>query len=149
MDYCTFALLYALFAPVVVHPLWPEIPEKLKEQIKIYRLLNCLQIVREEKAHEIEALAYLVSASMVAPLRTEFANVYAYLFSKYFDRIAPENLKAPKELSDYEKYLLNDLRKHIYEAQVKALKEKLSTLNDVKKDSTRSRQNLRLTEFFS
>jgi len=78
---------------------------------------------------------------MVAQLRIEFANVYAYLFSKYFDCIAPENLKAPKELNDYEKYLLDDLRKHIYKAQVKALKEKL------KKDVNKIEQNLRLTGF--
>jgi len=94
MNDFSFALLYALLAPIVVHPLWPEVPERLKEQIKIYRLLNCLQIVREEKAHEIEALAYLVSASMVAPLRTEFANVYAYLFVQQVLR--PHSTREPK-----------------------------------------------------
>jgi hypothetical protein len=125
-DKFTKALEYALFAPIIVHPLWTDIPDRLKTEIKLYRLANALEILEEEKAHEIEALAYLCSSSMVAPLRPEFYRIYVYLFNKYFGNIAPDEVKkdAPKELNYYEKHLLDKLRSDIFKSQMKALKEK-------------------------
>ncbi len=131
MDKNELALYYAFFAPIIVHPGWMDVPVRLKDQILIYRLLYGPTIIEEEKAHEIEALAYLVSASMVAPLNYDLFMIYTYLFRKYFDSITPDDLKkelendTPKTLDDYRKDILDRLRGSIYKTQIEELKKKL------------------------
>ncbi len=107
-----------LKAPLVLHPGSFDVPDALKKMIVAARIKEGKKVLEEEMAHEVEALLYLHSASLVMPLDEDAANVYAYLFAKYFPDHA-HVVDAPEELSDYEKHLLKDLRRKIYAKQVR------------------------------
>jgi len=111
---------------------WGEtIPEWLIERIRIQRFVEHFKELRGEKVKEAsdeEAFAYLYTASLVAPLREEWARIYLYLGYK----VAPEHMKKqieklnpPKELTDYEKYLLQMLKERIYRFRRKIERERI------------------------
>lgn len=122
------AIEYALFAPFVGTPEWKDLlrDEELKFQAKLHRLANSLKIIQEEKATEYEALLYLHTASLTAPLKEEWVRIYKYLFKKFCPDKLPENIAKdfPDELNEYEQKLLDDLRKRIFKVQIKHLNEK-------------------------
>jgi len=63
------ALVDALTDPIVVcDPGWP-VPERLKGEIQLARLAQLLK-KEEGVATDVEALAYLSNASLVAPMRS-------------------------------------------------------------------------------
>lgn len=124
------ALAYALLSPTIVDPRWPEIPEHLRHKALMYRILLAPKCVEEQMSTEFDALVYLHTASLSVPLDYYWRNVYFYLFKKFFPKHAETlgqnvQLQIPNELSDYEKYLLNDLRHWLFKVQMRAVKEKL------------------------
>jgi len=122
------AVEYALFAPFVGTPEWKDLlrDEELKFQAKLHRLANSLKIIQEEKATEYEALLYLHTASLTAPLKEEWIRIYKYLFKKFYSNKLPENIAKdfPDELNEYERKLLDDLRRKIFRVQIQHLNEK-------------------------
>ena len=110
--------------PIVLHPGWMEIPDKLKKQISIERAEQILKGNLDE-ATDAEVLAYLSSASMATPLLQEYVNIYLYLFQKTMKQIeveVPSDLLKVKNLTDYEKQLMNELNGWIWNKSVKGLK---------------------------
>jgi len=121
------ALEYALFAPFVGTPEWKDLlkDEELQFQAKLHRLANSLKIIQEEKATEFEALLYLHTASLTAPLKEEWVRIYKYLFKKFYPNKLPENIAKdfPDKLNEYERRLLDDLRRRIFKVQIQHLNE--------------------------
>lgn len=119
------AIEYALFAPLVG---WQDLlkDEELQFQAKLHRLANSLKIIQEEKATEYEALLYLHTTSLTAPLKEEWVRIYKYLFKKFYPNKLPENIAKdfPDELNEYERRLLDDLRRRIFKVQIQHLNEK-------------------------
>ena len=89
------------------------------------RLANSLKIIQEEKATEFEALLYLHTASLTAPLKEEWVRIYKYLFKKFYPNKLPENIAKdfPDKLNEYERRLLDDLRRRIFKVQIQHLNE--------------------------
>ena len=131
------AKLMTMIKPTIVtaNPDWGDyLPQWLIEKIRIQRFVEHfkeLQGDKVEEASDEEAFAYLYTASLVAPLKDEWVRIYLYLGHK----IAPErmkkkieNLNPPKELTDYEKYLLQRLKEYIYKVRRKREKERIKNL---------------------
>jgi len=133
------AMSYAILAPTIVDPRWPEVPEHLKLKAKAIRTLKAPECIKEQLSTEFDALVYLHTVSLCVPFNEYWFRIYAYLFKKFFPKHAETlgqnaQLQIPNELSDYEKYLLNDLRRWIFRVQIRAIKEKLGKreLKDVR-----------------
>lgn len=89
--------------PIIVHPMWTDVPEKMRLLIEKQRAENS----NANAATDAEALMYLSSSSQVAPLDHDFYKIMAHLFCKCF----PEH----KEIFDGENteldgYLLHRLQ---------------------------------------
>ena len=82
----------------------------------------------DKMASLTETLAYMMPRTYEAPMQTEWANIYTWLGLQYAmqtkskDQLEAMIEIAPKELSDYEKGLLKNLRLWIYDKRRKALK---------------------------
>ena len=84
--------------------------------------------VKENKATDIEALAYLYTANLTIPLDSDYAEIYFYLSRKSFEWLGKKNipdfLKDYEKLDEYKMSLLDDLKRYIWNSQEKAYKEK-------------------------
>lgn len=127
-------VLQILNRPIVVHPQWPEIPEMLKKEIQVQRAQMAIT-GSEGKASDAEVLAYLYSASLAAPLRSEYVKIYLNLFCKTMRRlgIEPPPDLCPGALNTYEKKLLDDLRKWIWDRSVKNTKKRRGSTKNARK----------------
>jgi len=130
------ALLYVKNAPLIGHPGWMHLlkNEHFFKTAMEHRIKEALNIVKEEAATEYEALLYLHTASLAAPLSTEWSRIFFYLFDKFYGHIAPEKMLEGK-LTDTEKQSLLDLRKWIFKNQMKAISDKLKASKKSKKKS--------------
>jgi len=77
---------YSLFAPIIVDPRWPEVPERLRLLVKAHRMASAVKCVEEEMATEFEALVYLHTASLCVSFDKVWFRIYLYLFNKYFPK---------------------------------------------------------------
>jgi len=96
-------------------------------------------MTKEKMASLTETLAYIMPRTYEAPMQREWANIYTWLGLQYAmqnkskDQLEAMIEIAPKELSDYEKGLLKNLRLWIYDKRRKALKDILKK-NKVSKE---------------
>ena len=127
----------ALFKPIIVHPGWKEVPENVLRDIRIQRLQQVLK-GEEGEATDAEALAYLSSASMVAPMRSEWVRIYEYVFQRYLDWNGiprPEFLREDIKLSKYEESELKRFRIWLWDQAERAWKEKMKKMKKEKGES--------------
>ncbi len=123
-------LMLALNPTILVHPMHygQHLPEWLVNEIRTQRLIELMK--REvhgevvEEVSDAEVVAYLYTASLAAPLRTEFARIYLCLAKKLLGDRA-RGVEAPETLTDYELELLKRLRRELYNARTKREREKL------------------------
>lgn len=124
-----FDFMDCLSSPIIVFKsAWQDtIPKDILGRIKMSRLICSL--TKEKMASLTETLAYIMPRTYEAPMPTEWVNIYTWLGLQYAMQTKNngqlEAMKdiAPKELSDYEKGLLNNLRVWIYQKRRKALKD--------------------------
>ena len=104
-----------LFAPIIVFNGFEDIvTEKTATRVMAERVKDLLS----ETATDYEAMIYLHTASLAAPLAKEWRNVYEYLFSKYHPDEARRMGVYRNELSELERRKLEDLKKWIYKRQM-------------------------------
>ena len=108
--------------PIIVYDSGWGVPDRLKGDIKLARLA---QLIKHEEgvATDVEAMAYLSNASLVAPMRTEWANIYMYLFTKWMGDKTPGDLRK-EEITDYEKGILLEFKAWLWKARVKVRQER-------------------------
>lgn len=124
-----FDFMDCLTSPIIVFKsAWQDaIPKDILGRIKLSRII--CSMAKENMASLTETLVYIMPRTYEAPMPTEWVNIYTWLGLQYAIRFKKEEqLKAmteiaPKELSDYEKGLLKNLRVWIYEKRRKALKD--------------------------
>jgi len=117
--------------PIVVHGLVKrgEIPECLRESIKTARMTALIGAYKEGKerydlAPDEEALAYLMTASLTAPLDGNWAQIFLWLCKQYFSEIGVETPDfMDVELNGYQKDMLNKLKSWIKDRQDKYWKK--------------------------
>lgn len=130
-DDFVFDILDCLSSPIIVFKsAWQDaIPKDLLGNIKLSRLM--CSISHKKMASLTEALAYMMPRTFEAPMPTEWVNIYTWLGLQYAkhalnkDQLEAMSDIAPKELSDYETGLLNNLRDWIYHQRRQALKDVL------------------------
>ena len=125
---------------IIYHPKGFTIPEELKKDIKE----EWRKHPRRKTATDLEAMAYLMSASGAAPLSPEYSRIYLHLARKYF--IRKHGAKAIKgglsflnqyrSLSDFEKRELQKLKDWIWKQQQKDLKERMKVAKQLKKETS-------------
>lgn len=101
--------------PVVLYPGGREdrVPSKLWEMITTERMLQQMKAKGKkiDEATDAEAMAYLYSASLVAPMGNEWAKIYIWLGRDLLPNGAED--MAPKELTPQEAIYLKDLKQWI------------------------------------
>jgi len=128
------SLVYALTFPIVGHPMWlSTIPDDIKQQMPVIRMAQLMKEPDEfmELATDEEAMIYIMTASLVAPISHHWVRIYEYLTRKYMltwkkkqPEELPDFLKDEINLDDYEKGLLKDLKRWIRKKQIEHVKFK-------------------------
>ena len=124
-------LLGALMDPIIIYPSpWgDDIPQNLKEQIPLERLIMNMKVLHEGKGvpvGDLEALVYMFPRSMEAPMSDQQMRLYTYCFNqamKFMQNEVPDDLKS-RPLDDYDMRQLDDLKRFIWDRRVKARKER-------------------------
>ena len=88
LDWVEEALVYAWAASIVVDPRWPELDEQLKLRVRLARALEGPRCVKKRSATDMDALAYLHTASLSQPFNQTWFRIYNYLFTKLFPELA-------------------------------------------------------------
>lgn len=123
-------IVFAIAGPVIVmDPAW-EVPKNLCAYVQLQRLAQNRELLQGSEdgcATDAECLIYLNNASLRAPMCSEWARIYEYLFIQYckFMRIEPPAEFQEFGLNEYEEHLLKELKTWIHDKAVKAFKEKL------------------------
>lgn len=123
-------LVGALTDPIIAYPSpWMEdIPENLKKQIPLERLIMNMKISKEGgvPVGDCEALAYMFPRTLESPIGYEWTHIYQYCFTKamtFMKVEVPPDLRV-ESLSDYDMRQLDDLKRFIYQKRVQNRKEK-------------------------
>lgn len=120
-------LLVRVFtAPIVLHKCgWMDtVPEWLLKWIKLDRMIALMKNEYEGAATDSEALAYLVPASLEAPMGHDWSQIYLYLATKVIRESGHAELPkdvAVETLNDYQQRILKGLKEWIWNQQDKAL----------------------------
>ena len=103
-----------MFAPIIVFKGYEDlVTEEIKIKIMAERLKE-----NDDTATDYEAMVYLHTASLAAPLSEDWRNIYTYLFSKYYPEHAERIGVYNEKLKEREKRKLVDLKKWICKQQM-------------------------------
>lgn len=111
-------LTEVLTTPIVYHPGgWEDtLPEHIKQSVLEQRLENVLN-GGWETATDAEVVCYLYTASLVQPFTSDWTDIYLYEGATLMPQIRQAVPATPKELSDYQKHQLSDLKRKIRDSQ--------------------------------
>ena len=135
--------------PIIVYPAggWEnDIPEKVKQQVTLQRLVMCMSSFKGEEptGTDAEALAYMIPRTLEAPLDRDWVDIYLYLgtkFAEFNKSEMPEDIRIDS-LSDYQMGLLNHLKAWIYEKRrgVRQDKERAGRRQEKEEKTERKRE---------
>jgi len=121
-------LVGALFDPIIVMPGgWgDDLPEWLRTRVTLERLgenIVALREGRELTATDAEAACYLFTASLTAPMDSDWTQIYLYVAGGEMKDKMPEDIKV-ESLTESQWRDLKHLKDWIYQQRVKHRKEK-------------------------
>lgn len=136
-----FDLVDALRSPVLTHSsMWKDmIPQRILDKIPIARLIALHNQVK--MATYEECSAFIMTASLEAPMDRDWTDIYTHVccivLQRWFNEDQWDEVQAPRTLSEYQRnYLLNPLRKHIWEKRRKLLREQMKSESKLKEAPT-------------
>ncbi len=111
----------AYAAPMVFHPGgWADtLPDWIREEVLVQRAIKATN--DDGLATDVEAAAYLYTASLVAPFDSDWADIYIYLVTQLMPDKMPDDLRRDS-INTYQEGLLHDLKRRIREKQKKLIK---------------------------
>ncbi len=116
--------------PIIAWPgAWMDtIPEKVKEQITMERLVMCMRVAKGEDptGTDAEALAYIYPRTLEAPMDSDWTDIYLYLGTKVMPAAGtkiPEDIRKDN-LNDYQMSKLKHLKDWIYQQRIKVRLER-------------------------
>jgi hypothetical protein len=122
--------------PVIHHPSWPpseEVVRDIKEEMR--------KNPNRKTASDLEAMAYLNTASSAAPMSEQWNRIYFYLTRKYLKNKGWKKfeggmdfLDQHKTLSEYDERELKHLKEWIFRDQQKVLKEREKQAKTLRKE---------------
>ncbi len=141
--------------PIIV---WPggwgdSLPEWLKTAITIERMAMNMKALKGEEmiGTEAEACAYLYTASLTAPMDSDWSEIYLYLANQVVrrnrDTEIPQDIVV-ESLSDYRMGELCRLKRWLYERRVKARQERERGERRERKEEERAKQESRQPALF-
>lgn len=108
-------------------------PEWVKPAITLERLIANIEATKTGvmTTTDAEACAYLYTASLEAPIGSDWTQIYLYIATKVYERhrskesgvTMPDDIRV-ESLSRYQEGMLADLKRWIYEHRVKHRKER-------------------------
>ena len=118
----------ALFDPIIVMPGgWgDDLPEWLRTRVALERLAENIVALREGReltATDAEAACYLFTASLTAPMDSDWTQIYLYVAGGEMKDKMPEDIKV-ESLTESQWRDLKHLKDWIYQQRVKHRKEK-------------------------
>jgi hypothetical protein len=124
-------LVGALTDPIIAFPSpWmADIPENIKKQIPLERLIMNMRVSKEGKGvpvGECEVIAYMFPRTMEEPMGYEWTHIYSYCFTKamaFMKVEVPPDMRVDV-LSDYDMRQLDGLKRFIWDKRVQHRKEK-------------------------
>jgi len=115
-------VVHAILAPIVINPLGlDDVEPEWSAKVKVERLAKIARNDLEEAATDYEAMIYIHSQTLVAPLTDTWTRIYFWLFWQFYPDQAKTFLEKV-EFHDYEKRQLDDLKRWIYRKQKEALR---------------------------
>jgi len=134
----------ALSDVIVVYPGgWGDsLPEDLKNRITMERLIRLMK-GDLDLATNAECCAYLMTASLVAPMQYEWAEIYMYCFTQMMGDKAPEDVRLDS-LNNYMMGKLDHLKRWIRTRQLQRRKERGRFEGQRQKDREPQQQTLPL-----
>jgi hypothetical protein len=74
--------------PIIVYPGWEDsLPSKLKAEIPLERIIRVYKKENDEQCGDLEAIAYLYTASLSVNLSDHWGNIYVNLAKQYVKKI--------------------------------------------------------------
>jgi len=118
------ALVEPLTTPIVYHPGgWVDtVPDELKREVIRQRLEKQANGGWEE-ATDAEVMCYLMTCSLVQPLTRDWTDIFLYQGALFMPQIRDAIPDTPKELTDYQKSELGDLKRKIRASQIRQRKQ--------------------------
>jgi len=141
----------SLCDPIIVHPggwATPDmIPEWLRNRITLDRMIELMVAHKEGRdpiGTDSEALAYMIPASMEAPLGHDWTQIYLHLATLVRDRekdkVVPEDIRVEKLDRNQEEDLLR-LKRWIYETKLKHRAGRRQEIKrEIKEDKKREKE---------
>jgi len=127
--------------PIIVFPGgWGDtLPEWLKTAITLERMMGNMKALKCEAATgtDAEACAYLYTASLTAPMDSDWSQIYLYIAGKTYKRWGKGEMPsdiAVDSISDYQLGELSRLKTWLYRQRIKARMEKDSAERRQKKE---------------
>ena len=162
-DYYVNLLMWAIQGPIIVHPGgWGDNPpETITSNITMNRLLESMVITKSEEATpmapEMEAMLYISTASLEAPLDRDWTETYMTLMQRWIlnqGKDVPDFLLDIPELNDMQKNDLKRLREWIFKKSFEEVKRKCkemkkSTLKNPKMEIPTFQRTTKQTDLFS
>ncbi len=142
--------------PIIVHPGgWGDtLPDWLKEAITLERLTENVRSLRGEPmtGTDAEACAYLYTAGLVAPLDSDWADIYLYISTQVLRRHhrgdVPADI-ATDELHSYRMGKLLDLKRWIFNCRTQMRQERDRAERRERKDQEQARQSVEQPALFN
>ena len=110
----------ALHAPLVCHPGgWDQsLPDWIAGRA-VRQRMEMLDNGGWDKATDADIAAHLFTASLVAPMDHDWAEIYIYTVAQLMPQLCDTTIPVPKELSAWQQQELNQLKRKIFERQNK------------------------------
>lgn len=137
-----FEILDALSAPMLTFSqLWVgAIPQRLLDIIKLSRM--CALKKGEQLATYPECVIYLYTCALEAPMDSDWTDIYVHLtcqtLADWFNEDHWDEVKTPKQLSEWLAGKLIGLRRHIYNKRREILKQRLKSEEKIQADNIQS-----------
>jgi len=118
--------------PIIVMPGgWGSpVPDWIGPAITMERLIENIKVTKGEyvTGTDTEAMYYLSTASLTAPIGSDWTDIYMYLFTQVMRRHKkevdiPDDL-VHESLNQYQQQLLDGLKRWIYNTRIKVRKER-------------------------
>lgn len=116
--------IWVLKAPIILPTLSDEVPDGLRRILPVARIKEVLE-AGVDMASNVDAAIYLSAASLIAPLDSDWADIFLYTATVSMERYAkvqvPPDIRIT-ELSDYQQRLLANFKTDLYQRGLRHLK---------------------------
>jgi len=123
-------VMWALTGPIIVWPGYEDaVPKNVKDDIRMARLAHNIKHPDLKEAPDIEAVAYLMTASLAQPPSHDWTRIYLYVSCQYMEGKGiepPEDIRTEATgLTEQQERMLADLKAWLFKKSMESVKAKL------------------------